>query len=307
MKQAYKEFPFTPRKLAFIRTLDDLVQQYMAAGYTLTVRQLYYQMVQRNLIPNTMQDYKRLADTLNDARLAGMIDWDGIEDRGREFQRRGRWDSPQAILDAVASQYHEDLWVGQEHRVFVLVEKDALSGVLWRPCSRYDVPLLACKGYASVSVLREFALADLVETIVDRGQKPVILHLGDHDPSGIDMTRDLRDRLNIFVTHHARKRTALDRIALNMPQIEELKPPPNPAKVTDSRFNGYQEKFGDESWELDSLPPEYLDNLVGEEIKKYITDQDAWDERAAVIERRQAQLRSVAARWEEITNGDTEE
>lgn len=301
MKQTYKTFPFTERTLKQIAIMDALVTEYMKAGYVLTVRQLYYQMVARGHSPNTMKDYKRIASTLNDARLAGLVDWDGIEDRGRTFRKRSRWDSPQAILDAVANQYHEDLWHGQDHRVFVLVEKEALAGVLDVPCTEFDVPLLACKGYPSVSVLRDFALGDLLESITQHGQKPVILHLGDHDPSGIDMTRDLKDRLHLFVSAETGKRTALTRIALNMPQVEELNPPENPAKTTDSRFNSYMEQFGESSWELDALPPEYLDNLVREHIQRYITDQDAWDERKAIIDKRKSQLRDVAARWEEIT------
>jgi pentatricopeptide repeat protein len=303
-KQAYKNFPFTPRVLAQIKIMDALVTEYMKAGYTLTVRQLYYQMVARGYSPNTMQDYKRIASTLNDARLAGLVDWDGIEDRGRTFRKRSRWNTPQEILNAVARQYHQDLWKEQEYRVFVLVEKEALAGVLDIPCTEFDVPLLACKGYPSVSVLRDFALGDLLDAIISQGQKPVILHLGDHDPSGIDMTRDLTERLQLFVSAETAKRTDLHRIALNMPQVEELNPPENPAKVTDSRFNSYQEKFGDSSWELDALPPEYLDNLVRGEIQKYITDQRIWDEQREEIADRKAKLNSVAERWEEIT-GDS--
>jgi hypothetical protein len=301
VKQQYKEFPFTPRTLALIGIMDQLVNDYMAQGYVLTVRQLYYQMVARGHSPNTMKDYKRIAATLNDARLAGLIDWDGIEDRGRTFRKRSRWETPQEILDAVARQYHQDLWKGQDHRVFVLVEKEALAGVLAGPCNEFDVPLLACKGYPSVSVLRDFALGDLLESMVKQGQHPVILHLGDHDPSGIDMTRDLEERLRLFVSAETRKRTDLHRIALNMPQVEELNPPENPAKTTDSRFTAYQEKFGESSWELDALPPEYLDNLVRTEIRKYITDQDTWDAQRAEIEDRKAKLLDVAERWEEIT------
>lgn len=290
MKQAYKEFDFRPDTKALILYLDTLIGEYQAQGYTLSVRQLYYQLVSRDKVPNTEQSYKRVASIINDGRLAGLLDWDAIEDRGRDIEVRSRWESGASILRAVAKQFHMDLWAGQSHRVFVIVEKAALVGVLGSVCREFDVPLLAARGYPSVSVVREIVKDHLIPAYDNEDQTPVILHLGDHDPSGIDMTRDLQDRIALFMQDRLFE---LRRIALTMEQVDEIKPPPNPAKVTDSRFAGYQQRYGDESWELDALPPAYIDNLVRQEIDLYVHDGKMQDRRDK-IEKVCAKLRKTA-------------
>jgi hypothetical protein len=110
------------------------------------------------------------------------------------------------------------------------------------------------------------------------GQKTVILHLGDHDPSGIDMSRDIEERIQMFLAEQDNEEAfGLYRIALNMDQVKYYNPPPNPAKTTDSRFKSYINYFGEESWELDALEPNVLINLITENATKYI-DRDLWDE-----------------------------
>lgn len=271
-REAYKEFRFNAGTLALINTMDNIVREYVEQGFKLTVRQLYYQLVARDVIPNTLQSYKRAASILNEARLAGMIDWTIIEDRTREFVRRQRWESGADILEAAAQSYHMDMWVDQDTRCFVIIEKEALVGVLEPMCRKWDVPVLAARGYPSSTVIREFALEDIVPSVKD--QHIVVFHCGDHDPSGIDMSRDLQERISLF----SYQDIELRRIALNMDQIVQYSPPPNPAKTTDSRYDGYRRLYGDESWELDALPPTDLSKLVEDQIEA-IVDMDLWTER----------------------------
>jgi hypothetical protein len=86
---------------------------------------------------------------------------------------------------------------------------------------------------------------------LEAGQDVVVLHLGDHDPSGLDMTRDLRDRLSLY----SRAAVDVQRVALNMDQVGVFNPPPNFAKESDKRFEAYRRQYGDQCWELDALPP----------------------------------------------------
>jgi hypothetical protein len=131
------------------------------------------------------------------------------------------------------------------------------------------------------------------------GQAPLVIHLGDHDPSGIDMTRDNTERLEMFISHHLGRTIEVRRIALNMNQIEEYSPPPNPAKVTDSRAAAYIGRFGNSSWELDALEPNVLDSLIENTILEY-RDETLWRE----AETREAQERSTLAkassRWDSL-------
>lgn len=293
MKEAYYDidhFNFKPATVKLIRQMDAIVTEYVGLGYRLTVRQLYYQLVARGIIENTERSYARVKSTCNDGRLAGMIDWDAIEDRTRAFRQLGRWDSGADILRSAANSFHKDMWEGQQHRVFIVVEKDALANVISRAANPLDVPYLAARGYPSATVLREFVQRDLIGC----DQDIIILHCGDHDPSGIDMTRDLEDRISLFLNMNV----SLERIALNMDQVRELKPPPNPAKVTDSRFDDYMRKYGHESWELDALPPDYLARLIRETINQYI-DQDKWSERKEEIERVRTKIETFAKRFKD--------
>lgn len=293
MKQQYQEFRFNQATLNLIGTIEGICDEYANAGFVLTVRQLYYQLVSRDILPNTEKSYKRVTSVVNDARLAGLIDWDIIEDRTRSFIRRTRWDDGAQILRASSDSFHMDMWETQEVRVFVIVEKEALAGVLEGVCKKYDVPLLAARGYPSGTVLREFAQTDL---LTDADKAIQIYHLGDHDPSGIDMSRDLQERIALFAEHRASD-IVFERIALNMDQIEEQNPPPNPAKTTDARFESYRGKHGDESWELDALKPEYLVELVERHINACISKRE-WNARVKEVEDIKTRIRKAAKGFE---------
>lgn len=298
--QQYKSINFKPQSIAMIETINKIVADYVRQGYRLTVRQLYYQLVSKAIIENTERSYKNITGLVNDGKLAGLIDWEAIEDRTRAFIQRSHWGGGADILRGAARSFHMDMWHDQDFRVFCIVEKEALAGVLEGVCHEFDVPLLAARGYPSGTVLREFAVSDLIPA-VRADQEIVILHLGDHDPSGIDMTRDLAERFYMFITGKPGKRLSSDnfrRIALNMPQIEELRPPPNPAKVTDARFESYQRTYGDSSWELDALEPQYLNDLVRQHVEQYV-ESDKWQRRVREIEDIKARIVSVAAEFED--------
>lgn len=291
--QQYRVVRFTDDSYAMIQKMNDIIAGFMQKGFVLTVRQLYYQLVARDLIPNSEKSYKRITCLVNDARIAGEMDWDAIEDRTRSFVRRTRWDSGRQILQASAESFHMDMWEGQPCRPFVIIEKEALVGVLSRVCRQYDVPLLAARGYPSGTVLREFATEDILPNLFD--QEVVVIHLGDHDPSGLDMTRDLQERIQLFSEFESNELPVkVVRVALNMDQIKARRPPPNPAKTTDSRFSEYRRLYGDKSWELDALPPEYLVELVEANIQMH-TDGEIWEKRREHIEGVRAKLAKVAS------------
>lgn len=261
---------FRVDSLARIEKANEIIADYQAQGFDLTLRQLYYQFVSRDLIPNTQKSYDNLGSLISDARLAGLVDWDAIQDRTRHLRGNSHWDSPAAIVDACASQYRIDRWADQTFRPEVWIEKDALVGVIEGVCKRLDVPYFSCRGYTSQSEM--WGAGQRLLRYVRAGQTPVIFHFGDHDPSGIDMTRDIQDRLNLFIGSAIQ----IQRIALNMDQIEEYTPPPNPAKLTDSRAEAYIAKFGYESWELDALEPNTIVDLVENSIQNII-DLGSWE------------------------------
>jgi hypothetical protein len=257
----YTEKKFHPKTETLISMCNVIIEEYRAQGFDLTLRQLYYQLVSRDIIANKQTEYDRLGSIVNDARLAGMIDWDAIVDRTRNLRKLSHWDTPGDIIHSAAQGYNIDRWLGQTVRVEVWIEKDALVGVIEGVCEELDVPFFSCRGYTSQSEMWS-ASQRMIERYTDAEQETVIIHLGDHDPSGIDMTRDIGDRLALFCEYEDCPAPTIKRVALNSDQVTRYKPPPNPAKLTDSRATDYIRRHGANSWELDALSPAVIADLI---------------------------------------------
>jgi hypothetical protein len=293
MKICYREINFRRDSLALIHQVNSIIQEYRSMGYSLSLRQVYYQLVAKNVIENKERSYKNLGNLISDARLAGLIDWSAIEDRTRNIKGNSHWQSPSHIIKSAAYSFAYDKWEEQDYHIEVWVEKDALVGVVGQICGKLDVSYFSCRGYVSQSEM--WSAAQRLMQKSEGGQKtPVILHLGDHDPSGKDMSRDIEDRLEVFgVTPIFR------RIALNMDQIEEYLPPPNPTKVTDTRASAYIDEFGYECWELDALRPEVMEQLILNHVTEF-RDDTLYQQ--AVKREREAKrmLETVASNWATI-------
>jgi len=282
MKIRYEEKSFRGASLEIVRNANLIIEEYTEQGYSLTLRQLYYQFVARGMLENSKQSYSRLGGIISDARMAGLVDWNAIEDRTRELKKLTTWASPGEVAQAAADGYREDKWADQRVRVEVWIEKEALSGVFQAVCEELEVPYFACRGYTSQSEM--WRAGQRLRKYERRRQRVVILHFGDHDPSGIDMTRDIDERLKGFGCA-----AEVRRLALNMEQVREFDPPPNPAKVTDSRFEGYEREYGEESWELDALEPSVLAKLVVDAVLE-LRDEETWEESVGRQEGERARL-----------------
>ena len=272
----------------------EVINEYEAQGYRLTLRQLYYQLVSRDVIPNEDNWYKQLGEVVSNGRLAGFIDWDSIVDRNRNPVMPQQWDSPAEILQAAAEGFRLDRWKGQRYHVEVWCEKDALSGVIEPVCRRYHVRFLANRGYSSSTAM--YDAAQRFQDAALRGKYPVVLYLGDHDPSGIDMSRDVQDRLDLLTYQ-----MGLDsyRLALNYQQVTDYSPPPNPTKLKDSRAKDYVSQYGMESWELDALEPQVLDGLISSAIEQFL-DMDEWEQVVAEEEAGRQTIRDAAEAIQEV-------
>jgi hypothetical protein len=253
---------------------------------------LFYQSVSRNLIENTFREYKKLGVLVKNARRAGRLDWEFIEDRTRNLHSLSTWDNAAEILESAADSFRVDLWATQDTRPEIWVEKAALVGVIEVVAKRFRVPYFACIGFNSESEIWRAGHCR-VQQANAAGQGFSVLHLADHDAGGLDMTRDNAERLKLFSENGDFE---VHRVALNMDQIERYKLPPNTAKTTDSRAEAYIAKHGASSWELDALDPAVIDELITNEIEMLI-DPEKWQ---AALEREaheRARLHRVAKRW----------
>lgn len=331
---AYIEKRFATDALHVIAQARRICADYATQGYDLTLRQVYYQFVARDLFPddrtwrqlgtgkwvrdpqgtkNAEPNYKWLGGIINDARLAGLLDWDYIVDRTRNLRTNPHWDDPRAVIRAAAKGYAIDKWARQDYRVEVWIEKDALVGVLEACCPELDVPFFSCRGYTSQSEV--WGAAQRLGEYVDEDKRVAIIHLGDHDPSGIDMSRDIEHRLATFIAQDRMGASPgwgtenyidamegmleIQRIALNWDQVQRYQPPPNPAKLSDSRGAGYVNRYGYSSWELDALEPNVLVALVRGAVESF-RDDDLWKEAVAEETHQRKILTAAQERWPEV-------
>jgi hypothetical protein len=291
----YVQKNFRADSQELIERVNEVIESYQAQGYNLTLRQVYYQMVARAIIPNNERSYKNLGGLINDARLAGLIDWEAIEDRTRNLKENSHWNTPGDIISSAAYSYHLNHWKGQKNYVEVWVEKDALASIVGQICGKLDVPWFSCRGYVSQSEMWAAARKRLVpqERV---GKNVTLLHLGDHDPSGRDMSRDIEERLTLFGVRNL----DFQRIALNMDQINLYNPPPNPTKVSDSRAVEYISQFGYECWELDALEPKVISDLIEEHVKP-LRNEKLYQEIVRREEEEKALLSELAVNWDNIS------
>lgn len=291
MKIKYNDDPFSSQSLKWMTNRENqletielgnaILKEYDKQGYQLSLRQLFYQFVGRGLfdaellaVPSEGQKiYKNFGTLITKARNNGLMSWTAIEDRGRNLCGLfGHEEEAREVVKNIESLLSLDHWERQEFYIEVWVEKDALGNVISRACETRECPYLATKGYLSAS--EAWRAGRRFKRQREAGKGCVMIHLGDHDPEGIDMTRDNRDRLFKYSDF---KDVEVRRIALNMDQIEEHEPPPNYAKASSSRFDGYVAKYGEECWELDALEPSFIVELIETEIEKFI-DTAAWED-----------------------------
>lgn len=263
MKEAFLKATLNDRRLAQAEICNRIIEDYLAQGLRLTLRQLYYQLVTMNEIPNQERAYKNLGKLVSDARLQGLVDWDAIEDRVRIPRTPQEFENLGELVDVAKRAYRLPRWRGQPEYIELWVEKDALSGVLAPLATEYHVTLMVNRGYSSQSAMygsaKRFDAQD--------AQLCTVLYLGDHDPSGEDMVRDVADRLQILARASA---IEVEKIALTWEQVQHYDPPPNPTKLTDSRAEGYIAQYGDECWEVDALRPDVLAAIVRDAIEGHL-------------------------------------
>ncbi|RLI61344.1 MAG: hypothetical protein DRO67_08115 [Candidatus Asgardarchaeum californiense] len=270
-----------------VRYVDDILSQY---PMPLTLRQIFYRLIADYNYPNKSSAYAQLSKQLVKARERGDIDETRIEDRSRSFIGGDNGfddldDFLQCQIDNFLfspNEYSRKMWSEQPEFVIVWVEKDALSRVISVTASKYRVITAPSRGYASYSYIREAI------KILPDDKEITILHFADHDPSGLDMTRDLYNRFNDY----ASRRIEVERIALSYDQIRQYNLAPNPTKSADPRHRTYVSQFGNQCWELDAVEPNELQRLVKRSIVKHINPR-IWNSNLSKQEQEREKLRRI--------------
>ncbi len=293
MKEKFEDINFSPAVLALVEEADRIVTRYMADGYDLSTRQIFYQFVSQKVqykgkdFANTDRNYQNLQAIIAQARVGGYIDWDGVVDRNRVTRMINTHDSMREGLQELNNDFRLNKWRSQPCYVEVMCEKQALEGVFIPLCTKWEVAYTSNKGYSSDGSL--YQRAKYMQSQRDVHGKDVhVLYFGDHDPSGVDMTRDVSRRLNLYSDGLVQ----VHRCALTIEQVRQLDLPPDPAKMGDSRAADYVERFGDGSWELDAVPVEELVRMLEGQIS-VLLNRPAWDRELTLQNTEQEKLQDL--------------
>lgn len=267
MKEQFREKRFKSKSVVLLKRAQAIIAEYEAQSIIMTLRQLYYQLVSRAYLDNTPREYGKLSRLLTDARYCGLVDWDAIEDRVRVPQRPSQFEDISDLVECAKASYRLDRWRGQKYYIELFTEKDALSSILHPITRKWHVYFNVNRGYSSATAMYNTAKRYIRE--INNEKHLVLLYLGDHDPSGLDMIRDIGSRLEEFEVDNLQ----LVHIALTSQQIKKYNPPPNPAKISDPRATEYIAIHGKKSWEVDALKPEVLIKLVENSISRFVDEK----------------------------------
>jgi len=230
----------------------------------ITIRQLYYEMVTKNIIANNLKEYKKFVKLMTYARENYIIPYNNIVDSTRGLDTPIQFDHLKNLRHVCLTNYKLKRWEDQEYYIEVWVEKDAMASTLLDISQKYCVPFMSNRGYSSTTAMHD-ANRRFKYQIFKRKKQCKIIYLGDHDPSGLDMDNDIMERV-LDVNHHE----VLERIALTKQQIDDYNLPPNPAKLDDPRAKSYISTYGEDSWELEAYPIKELRELLEDKLRSYI-------------------------------------
>jgi len=280
MAKKRSEKSWTPAKKAHIEKVLAVINE-LKNYWPLTLRQVYYQLVAKGIIPNKPQTYKTLSKDLSDARYKGVVPWEALEDRTRTLMQTATWGDKDAFLPYAINAfgaYRRDVLQSQPETLELWIEKDALSHVVAEVADDYCVPVVVAKGFSSVSIKKDCGTR--VQANARRDKSTCLLYFGDLDPSGWAMLpammRTLHDEmgLNEWVTGKQIALTPEQVIGRDLPYSLDA------IKESDSRTPGYKQMLRADGYpdtmavELDALKPDVLQDLVRQAIESQL-DMDS--------------------------------
>lgn len=257
--------------------------------HPMTIRQLFYRLVSIQVLQNNLPNYKRVSRVMTDVRKVFEIPFDWIVDRTKVEIEPLVWDDPGEFSELVGNLYKKNRWQDQSCHVEIWSEKDAINGSVEPVYSRYGVTFRAYRGFNSTT--KKYEIARFFNSL---GKPVVILYLGDHDPSGWAIQRDLKNALNEYHVHDF----TISRLAIMPEDIHIFNLPPLRVKEKDSRAPKFKARYGEEAVELDALPPTELRARLEDAILELI-DVELWNRAESVEQVELESIREIADKIKE--------
>jgi len=287
-----KRISWTPHRseqLAQIREVLEEWRDYLP----MTLRQVYYQLVGKGYLENKRSTYSDLSGVIKWARLDGLIGWNVIEDRTRSLNQRHYHDSKEAFVEGekrlFLKGYARNLLTGQQNYIEVWIEKDALSSLFERVCDKYMVPVMVCRGFSSVSVIRDFVRR--TDKRRKSGQDIIMLYFGDFDPSGMEMLESMKmtieEEFELLGINY-------QRVALSKNDIHQYNLPhkPDQLKEKDTRAKKFIREYGRYAVELDALGPDVLSSKVKDAIEEKL-DMETFEKQFEIYQKELDELKEI--------------
>ncbi len=221
---------------------------------------------------NDLASYKDLTDILTRARLAGLIPMEAIGDETRPVIIWDVHHTSRSFIDrelgSMFRGYYRDLMQSQPNHIELVGEKNTVLSILRPIAAEYTIPLTIGRGFCSLPP--RAAMAD--RYLASGKEKLVLLIVSDFDPEGESIAesfaRSMRDDFGISTIHAIKA-------ALTQEQVKKFKLPPGmQAKKSSSRYKSFSQKYGDNVFELEALPPETFQQIVRQTIESVI-DREA--------------------------------
>ena len=260
-----------------------------------SVRAVCYRLFTEKLIPNMSKaSTNKVGSQLVYARENAIIPWDWIVDETREAETVASWSNPDSIIRTAVRQYRKDYWEMQPRRVEVWSEKGTVRGTLAPVLKEYGVTFRVMHGYGSATSIHGAAQESVAS------DKPLtIFYIGDHDPSGLQMSEiDLPERLVRYGGCAEIIRIALDKRDVGADSLLPWFPAQD--KASDSRYEWFREHYGSRCWEVDALSPVVLRERVGDAIEQLL-DMDAWHHAIGIEAVEKESMRNFFGTWKSIS------
>ena len=258
-----------------VTQLDTQIYDVLSEDYPQSVRHVFYRMTDPRLpepVEKSEGGYKQVQHRLAELREAGVVPFSWITDGSRSAMRHTRYSGVDDFAQEAANLYRLDYWRDKPTRLEVWCESRSISAVLWPTCSDYGVNLFPAGGFASVSFIYQAAK----QTIYSGKAELVVLYIGDYDPAGVMIDRDIEGKMRRYMAR-INEEDALDvgieftftRLAINEAQIAAYDLPTKPRKATETRRPDIASTV-----EAEAMPAAQMRDLLTESIEGYIDPRE---------------------------------
>lgn len=264
----------------------------------LTGRQIFYRLVGAHGYAKTERDYKALLEKIVRARRAGIVPWGAIRDDGTSRLAPWGYDSPEEFIDSLkdsADAYKRDRTTSQEYTIEVWVEAAGMVPQVQRIAEPLGAAVVSSGGFNSVTA--KYQAAQRACRADSDGRSFVVLHVGDHDPSGVSIFDNLSRDVSAMCEDLGYPAPEFVRVAITADQAIDRDLESAPPKRSDGR----SANWSGPTWQCEALPPDELADILRDAIEGWV-DMDILDD---ILDDERREREAIRVQLDAIDWGDS--